>query len=237
MFLTLKKYDIITCFLAVFLMAVTYSFVIKGTESVMTSSTPVSGKVIVVDAGHGYPDGGAVGESGVPEKDINLSVAFKLQELLEKNGAYVLLTRADDNAVVDDLNRKIRDIKRSDLNFRRDFKNSSNCDAFISIHMNKFPQSKYSGAQVFYASEPKESRVLGEKMMSRLKEISYTENNRAAKVADESIFILKDSIVPSVIVECGFLSNHDEEKLLLTDEYQDKLAFAIYCGLMDYMNK
>lgn len=188
-----------------------------------------------INAPHGYPDGGAVGESGVPEKDINLSVAFKLQELLEKNGAYVLLTRADDNAVVDDLNRKIRDIKRSDLNFRRDFKNNSNCDAFISIHMNKFPQSKYSGAQVFYASEPKESRVLGEKIMSRLKEISYTENNRAAKLADESIFILKDSIVPSVIVECGFLSNHGEEKLLLTDEYQDKIAFAIYSGLMDYM--
>lgn len=222
--------------MAVVLAASTVGYINESTKSVVTSALPSSGRVIVIDAGHGYPDGGAVGESGVLEKDLNLSIAIKLQKLLEKGGAHVLLTRADDNAVVDNLKEKIREIKRKDLNTRRNFKNDTECDAFVSIHMNKFSDSRYSGAQVFYAKEPTESKLLSESIQSKLKEMVNPNNNRVAKTTDGTIFILKDSKVPSVIVECGFLSNSEEEALLKTDEYQDKIAFAIYSGILEYFS-
>ena len=103
--------------------------------------------------------------------------------------------------------------------------------------MNKFPESQYSGAQVFYAKEPAESKVLGDTIQSKLKEMVAPDNNRVAKTTDGSIFILKDSKVPSVIVECGFLSNSQEESLLQTEEYQDKIAFAVYAGILEYLGK
>ena len=223
--------------MAVVLAFITVSYIKHGTQSVVTSALPSSGSVIVIDAGHGYPDGGAVGGSGTQEKDLNLAIAFKVQRLLEQGGAHVLLTRADDNAVVDNLNQKIREIKRSDLNNRRNFKNNSECDAFVSIHMNKFSEEQYSGAQVFYAKEPVDSKILGEIIQSKLKEMVNPDNDRVAKTADDKIFILKNSKVPSVIVECGFLSNSEEETLLQSDEYQDKIAFAIYTGILEYLGQ
>lgn len=236
MFLTIKKYDLITCALAVILSVITFNYIKEGTDTVITSTVPVSGKVIVIDAGHGYPDGGAVGISGASEKELNLSVSFKLQNLLEKSGASVLLTRADDNAVVEDLDKKIKELKREDLKNRNELKNNSNCDAFVSIHMNKYTDSRYSGAQVFCSKEPSGSRILGEKIQASLKAVVDPSNNRTAKTTDGNIFILKDSKVPSVIVECGFLSNSAEEELLQQEAYQEKLAFAIYSGIMDFMN-
>lgn len=222
--------------MAVVLAAMTFGYIKNSAESVVTSALPSSGKVIVIDAGHGFPDGGAVGSSGVQEKDLNLAIAQKLQMLLEQGGASVLITRADDNAVAEDLNKKIREIKRADLKNRRDFKNNSECDAFVSIHMNKFPEEQYKGAQVFCAGEPAESRILGEAIQSKLKEMVDPSNDRVAKTADSGIFVLKDSKVPSVIVECGFLSNSEEAKLLQTDEYQNKIAFAIYSGILEYLS-
>lgn len=236
LFLTIKKYDVISCVMAVFLCVITFNYIKNSTESIVTSAPPANGRVVIIDAGHGTPDSGAVGISGSLEKDINLEVALKLQKLLEQGGAHVLLTRADDNAVTQDLEQKIREIKRSDLNNRRNFKNDSGCDAFVSIHMNKFPQSQYSGAQVFYADKPESSRLLGEHIQHRLKENLDPENNRVAKKADGNIYILKNSSVPSVIVECGFLSNPAEEAKLLDANYQDRVAFAVYYGIMDYIS-
>ena len=202
-----------------------------------TLAVPPSGKCVVLDAGHGAPDGGAVGISGVLEKDINLKICQKLQRLLEQSGTFVIITRSDDNNIAPDEKGKIRDIKRADLKARRDFKNTPNADIFISVHMNKFPEGKYRGAQVFYAKNPNESKILGEFLQKSFIENLDKSNTRTAKAADNSIYILTDSKIPSVIAECGFLSNPEEEALLKTDEYQEKIAWARYLGISDYFNK
>ncbi len=202
-----------------------------------TASPPVSGRVIVIDAGHGTPDGGAVGLSGTLEKDLNLEVAKSLGNFLEQSGAFVVYTRYDDNSIADDLDKSIREIKRSDLNNRKNIKANSGADMFISIHMNKFSDSQYKGAQVFYAQSPDESKVLAEKIQNKIKEIADNTNVREAKSDNNSIFILKNSNIPSVVVECGFLSNEEEEFKLKTKEYRDKIAFAVFAGINDYLTR
>ena len=236
MFFTLKKTDIISCLMAVFVALTTYTVVKSGCESIVVSALPFNGKIIVIDAGHGIPDGGAVGISGTIEQSLNLDIALKLQHMLEQSGAYVILTRADENAVAEDLSAKIRDIKRSDLKYRRDMRDNSGCDAFISIHMNKFEQEKYSGAQVFYSASPESSKILGDCIQQKLISVADPQNTRVAKVADSGIFILKNSNVPSAIVECGFLSNIEEEQKLGTEQYREQLAYAIYHGITDYFD-
>lgn len=235
MFITIKKYDIISCFMAAFLALLTFALVKSGFNSVAVSALPFNGKVIILDAGHGIPDGGAVGISGTVEQEINLQVTLKLQQLLEQSGAYVILTRADEHSVAEDLSNKIKEIKKEDLKYRRDMRDSG-CDAFISIHMNKFEIEKYSGAQVFY-SDNEQSRTLGEKIQDSLKLHVDQSNNRVAKKSEKNIYILNDSNVPSVVVECGFLSNKNEEQLLNTEEYQQKIAYGIYNGIIDFFNK
>lgn len=221
--------------MAAFLALLTFALVKSGFNSVAVSALPFNGKVIILDAGHGIPDGGAVGISGTVEQEINLQVTLKLQQLLEQSGAYVILTRADENSVAEDLSNKIKEIKKEDLKYRRDMRDSG-CDAFISIHMNKFEIEKYSGAQVFY-SDNEQSRTLGEKIQESLKLHVDQSNNRVAKKSEKNIYILNDSNVPSVVVECGFLSNKNEEQLLNTEEYQQKIAYGIYNGIIDFFNK
>ena len=110
-------------------------------------------------------------------------------------------------------------------------------DIFVSIHMNKFPDKNQKGAQTFYAKTPLESKVLGETIQKNMIEFLDKSNKRLAKEAESSIYILKDSKKPAVIVECGFLSNDTEEKLLLTDDYQNKVAWAIYAGINEYFTE
>ena len=203
-------------------------------SSVTVSYVPSYKKVIVIDAGHGSPDGGAVGINGTVEKDINLKIASKLQSLLERSGAKVIVTRSDDNAIPEDKLKSVRDIKKSDMKNRRDFRENYGADMFVSIHMNKYPSEKVHGAQVFYSSSPDESKILGEAIQGELKLICDPQNNRVAKKADKNIYILKESSVPAVIVECGFLSNKAEEQKLNTDKYQSQIAWAIYSGIQKY---
>ena len=192
-----------------------------------TAAPPVSGKVIVIDAGHGSPDGGAVGISGVLEKDLNLSVAKSLGNYLEQSGATVIYTRIDDNSVVD-AHSGIKKTKLDDLKKRKHIKNNSGADMFVSIHMNKFPEQQYKGAQVFYPDKPHEQ--------NKMKIFVDKTNNREIKNDEGSIFVLSDSTIPSVVVECGFLSNPEEEDKLQTKEYREKIAFAIFAGITDYIN-
>lgn len=234
MILTIKKSSIIkvTAVLTVIAVAVIFSFSYFKTAT--TSGIPVNKKIIVIDAGHGTPDGGAVASDGTEEKDINLDVANRLYKLLEKTGAYVIMTRLDDNAVTDDLDTKIREIKRRDLKNRRDIRDTSDADLFVSIHMNKFEQPQYYGAQVFYSETPPESKKLAENIQNELITLADPSNTRSVKKA-EGIFILQNSKIPSVLVECGFLSNPAELEKLKTDEYRDTLAWAIYCGIVKYL--
>lgn len=237
MFLTFRKSDFVTAIMAVFVAVTAYTAINYGCKSIVVSALPFNGRIIVIDAGHGLPDGGAVSENGTVEQGLNLDIAKRLQHMLEQSGAYVLMTRADENSVADNLDTKIREIKRSDLKFRKSLRDSSGCDAFISIHMNKFEQSKYKGAQVFYSKTPVNSKLLGNCLQNSLIEIADPDNKRVAKEADNSIFILKNSDTPSVIVECGFISNAEEEAKLNSEEYREKLAYSIYNGICSYFDQ
>ena len=126
--------------------------------------------------------------------------------------------------------------KSEDLKKRRNMVKECGADIFVSIHMNKFTQEKYKGAQVFYSASNEESRILGEAIQKALPEILNDGNTRVAKKSDGNIFILNNVSVPSVIVECGFLSNTQEAENLKNEEYQDKMAQAIYAGIENYFN-
>lgn len=233
MFFTFNVRKIAAIILLIIVLVTAVIFVRNALRNNETANLPVAKRTIVIDAGHGFPDGGAVSESGTAEKDINFDVAVRLCNLLEKTGAYVIMTRLDDNAVTDDLNAKIKEIKRNDLKNRKNIRNNSNADLFVSIHMNKFEQPQYFGAQVFYSNTPNESKELAECIQTELINLADPTNTRMVKKA-EGIYILKDSPIPSVLVECGFLSNPEEAAKLETDKYRDTLAWAVYCGILKF---
>ncbi len=238
MFRVIKKEAIICVFLCFLGMSVALGiYAIKTSRSepaVSDKAMPggVSGKIILIDAGHGGADAGA-SANGVSEKEINLSVAKKLKEHIEANGGTVVMTREEDCSTAD--GKENGSWKVADLKKRKSMASEAGADIFISIHMNKFPQEKYKGAQVFYSGDNEDSRLLGEAIQKALPEILGDGNTRAAKKSDGNIFILKGVSIPSVVVECGFLSNKEEAELLKNEEYQDKVAYAICSGLTDYL--
>lgn len=197
---------------------------------------PTEGKTIIIDAGHGAPDGGAVGNTGVLEKDVNLSVARALQNFFESNGTNVILTRSDDNGIYD-VDGSIKNKKVSDIKNREEIINEANADLFISIHMNKFPQTQYNGPQVFYSKNNENSEILAKCIQKSMIASLNPENKREAKKADDGIYLLKHTHIPAALVECGFLSNPEEEKKLIDEKYQKQLAWSIYCGIIEYFNE
>lgn len=205
-------------------------------ELEQTSSTPVSGKVVVVDAGHGVPDEGAESSRGTTEAETNLKIALKLQNLLEQSGCTVILTRSDENSIYDLDKNTLREKKISDIRNRVKIGNNSVADIFVSIHLNKIPQSQYYGWQCFYSSGNKKSIDLAKKIQSNLNDSIQKENKRVAMKLD-TVYIMKHVEIPISIVECGFLSNPEEEKQLLDDEYQNRLAWGIFNGIIEYFNE
>lgn len=193
-------------------------------ESVETFSMPVASKNIVIDAGHGDWDPGKVAKDGTLEKDINLQISKYLQGYLEQSGGFVLTTRIDDTA--------LSDKKREDLKERKNIANNEEVDLLVSIHQNSFPKENVKGAQVFYYEGSEESKKLAEYVQNRLKEVDSS-NDRVAK-ANKDYYILKQTKMPAIIVECGFLSNTEENNNLKNEEYQKKIAWAIYLGILDY---
>ena len=206
----------------------------KNEENIVpTVSLPVSGKTIVVDAGHGVPDEGAESSNGTSEAETNLKIALKLQELLEQSGCTVILTRSDENAIYDIDSKTLRQKKKSDIHNRVKIGNESQADIFVSIHLNKIPQQQYDGWQTFYNAKSEDGRKLAISIQDSIGKAVQTENNRVAKSID-NIYIIKHVEIPTTIVECGFLSNPEEEKKLLENSYQDKLAWGIYNGIINY---
>ena len=202
-------------------------------KTVETVATPVSNKVVIVDAGHGTPDEGAESSNGTTEAEINLKIALKLQTLLEQSGCTVLLTRSDENEIYDAESNTIREKKVSDMKNRVKIGNESSADIFVSIHLNKIAESQYDGWQTFYKTGSEESKRLATEIQSNLNDTIQKENNRQpAKL--NTVYLMKYVEIPITIVECGFLSNPEEEILLQTEEYQDKLAWGIYNGIADY---
>ena len=230
--LSKKRIGTITAILLVALFAFTFQTA-NLNNTVQTVSLPVSNKVIVVDAGHGKPDEGAQSSNGTTEAETNLKIALKLQTLLEQSGATVILTRSDENAIYDLDKTTLREKKVSDIHNRVKIGNESSADIFVSIHLNKIPQSQYYGWQCFYKQNDEKSTNLAKSIQENLNDAIQKENKRVAMKLD-SVYIMKHVEIPISIVECGFLSNPEEEAQLLTDEYQDKLAWGIYNGIMDY---
>ena len=220
-------------FLSIFIFIFTSDNLRKDEEIVPTVSLPVSGKVIIIDAGHGVPDEGAESSNGITEAQTNLKIALKLQSLLEQSGSTVILTRSDENAIYDIDSKSLRQKKISDIRNRVKIGNGSSADIFVSIHLNKIPQSQYDGWQTFYKDGNENGAKLAKKIQASLNETIDKENNRVAKPID-NVYIIKHVEIPTTIVECGFLSNPDEEKKLLEDEYQNKLAWGIYNGIINY---
>lgn len=220
-------------FLAIFIFMLTSSNLGGKNNYVETVSLPVSGKTIVIDAGHGVPDEGAQSSNGATEAETNLKIALKLQNLLEQSGSSVVLTRSDENAIYDIDTKTLRQKKISDIKNRVKIGNESQADIFVSIHLNKIPQSQYDGWQTFYKEGSEEGKKLAESIQTNLNEAIQRENNRVAKTID-NVYIIKHVEIPTTIVECGFLSNPEEEKMLLEDGYQNKLAWGIYNGIIDF---
>ena len=176
---------------------------------------------------------GAQSSNGTTEAQINLKIALKLQNLLEQSGATVILTRSDENAIYDIDKTTLREKKISDIHNRVKIGNESSADIFVSIHLNKIPQQQYYGWQTFYKENDEKSIKLAKSIQTNLNDAIQKENKRVSMKLNK-VYIMKHVEIPITIVECGFLSNPEEEKQLLEDEYQNKLTWGIYNGIIDY---
>ena len=188
---------------------------------------------VIIDAGHGIPDGGAVGVSGSVEQKINLDIALKLKEVLEAKSIRVIMTREDENGLWDDENQSIRQKKVADMNNRLNIMKKSHADLFISIHMNSYPNHKTSGLRVFYAPNHSEIKPLAENIQVRMQDITGA-NTTVVKSADKTLFLMKNPPIPAILVECGFVSNPTEEKKLQEADYQARLAWAMADAIEKY---
>ncbi len=189
---------------------------------------------IIIDAGHGGEDGGAVGVNQVLEKEINLSIAQKLRENLQAHNFEVIMTREGDYSIGDQSLDTIAQRKRSDTKKRLEIVEETGSCILISIHQNHFSESKYHGAQMFYGKNHEKSQVLAEAIRQNIVSSLQPDNKRENKQGDQGIYLLEHCKVPCVLVECGFLSNPEEAGLLSEEGYQKKMADAIYNGLIDY---
>ncbi len=192
---------------------------------------------VVLDAGHGGEDGGAVGVNGVMEKDVNLAIVLELEKYLKQNNFDVVLIRDGDYSVGDQTLSTISERKRSDTKNRlRMVEEAGDC-ILLSIHQNHFTESQYDGAQMFYSQNNPESQALAEAVRQNIVSSLQPENRRENKPAEKNIYLLYHCQVPAVLVECGFLSNPAEAEKLSTESYQKAMAAAIYNGLIDYLQE
>jgi N-acetylmuramoyl-L-alanine amidase len=186
----------------------------------------------VIDAGHGGMDPGKVGINGALEKDINLKIAMEVKTLLEKNDICVIMTRDEDKGLYDEGagNKKVQDMKR-----RIALIEEAEPVLTVSIHQNSYPEEYVHGAQVFYYNGSAEGSKLAERIQERLVCTIDPENTRQIK-GNDTYYLLKKTQSPIVIVECGFLSNTAEAEKLCSEYYQEKLAWAIHIGILQYLN-
>ncbi|MBQ3182116.1 MAG: N-acetylmuramoyl-L-alanine amidase [Clostridia bacterium] len=190
---------------------------------------------VVIDAGHGGEDGGAVGINGCIEKELNLDIALILRDLLTASGVNVKMTRSEDIMLYDAATpgkKKIQDLKK------RVEIGEENEDSFtVSIHMNTYPSSKYSGAQVYYSPNHPDSKALAETVQGNIKAYLQPDNTRQIKEATSAIYLLHNIKNPAILIECGFISNQSEAELLCRDDYRHKVALTIYSAVIDHLNK
>lgn len=190
---------------------------------------------VILDAGHGGFDGGASGADGTLEKELNLVITQKLRTLLTALGFETVMVRETDTSVNDGGESTVRDKKRSDLKNRLALMGKyPNC-VYLCVHQNYFPQTQYSGTQIFYAPNGDDSLRLAQELQSSVKLRLQPENVRKIKPCTKDVYIIYRATAPAVLVECGFLSNPGELARLKTEEYQNQLAFSLACGLLGYV--
>ena len=181
------------------------------------------------------PDGGAVGVGGTIEQKINLEVSKKVEEVLIGKGIEVILTRKSEKCLSEEAEGKtLREMKKEDMNKRLNIIKESDANLFISIHMNQFPEEKVNGLRLFYDKNHPETKELAEMMQERMSRVTGAKMY-AVKTADQSLFLMKNPPVPAILVECGFMSNFEEEKKLNDEDYQSRLAWAIAEAIEEYL--
>lgn len=191
---------------------------------------------VIIDPGHGGEDGGATGVTGTLEKGVNLSISQKLQMLLEFYGENTVMTRNEDESIHNE-GDSVRGRKISDIKNRVKLVKKAENPVLLSVHLNFFPQESCRGAQVFYSQHNEKSKDLAESVQEMLKLGMNDGNNRSAKKAEKSIYLLNHVDCPAALTECGFLSNYSEEALLVTQEYQTKLAACIAAGYLQFISQ
>lgn len=239
-FLYTLKFSIIALLTAIIIFALAFAFYgindRKQADSSLPTITEIDKIRFVIDAGHGGEDAGAIADDGTLEKDLSLEISKILSSILELNGSSVALTRNDDRLLYDHYNdledytgkKKVYDLKNR-LKIAEEEENS----IYVGIHLNKFPQGKYSGLQVYYSKNNDLSYEIATSIKDVVKESLQPENKRQVK-ADSSIYILANAKIPAVLIECGFLSNEKELNNLKTEDYRKALALCIFSGIVKF---
>ena len=192
--------------------------------------------IIILDAGHGGMDGGCSSVNGVPEKGINLHILLCLRDLLQMEGYTVEVTRDTDRSIHDDGIEGIASQKSSDMDNRLELFNRYDNAICISIHQNQSTDPAYSGAQMCYSDNVRGSGALAQTLQDTFVAQLQPENTREIKQCGKELYLCYFSENPTVMVECGFLSNPEEAALLETEEYQQQVAFTVFAGLNQYLN-
>ncbi len=226
---------IITAFLII-LSAMLYLTFMANFSAAEASSMSITQKTVIVDAGHGGDDGGAIGIDGTVEKDINLDIALKLEKILKFYGFNVIMTRTQDVMTCDDGLDSLRKRKISDIHNRFELMRKNPDAIFISVHQNKFEDSSQHGTQVFYSGNDERSKELAEAIQTSVTLTLQRKNDRVVKKSGSGIYLLYHAKIPAVLVECGFISNSDEVKKLKDESYRMKLAILIADGLLKYLS-
>lgn len=206
---------------------------LRDPDAVQTVGS-ASAPVIVLDAGHGGIDGGCSTADGIPEKGINLSILLDLRDLLTFSGYEVHVTRDTDRSIHDSGVTGIANQKRSDMENRLAILNAPKDAVCISIHQNQFTDPQYSGAQMFYSAANPRSEALAGTLQSAFQTMLQPRNSREIKLCGKELYLCDQCRHPMVMAECGFLSNPEEAALLVTDEYQHKVAFTIYSAIQQW---
>ncbi|MBQ6818492.1 MAG: N-acetylmuramoyl-L-alanine amidase [Clostridia bacterium] len=207
----------------------------KDYQTLPTNSQPNRQRpTIIIDAGHGGIDSGASGKDGTPEKIINLSISYKVKEILTALGYKSVMTREADELLISGNETTIRQKKRNDLSARLDLVEKENACILLSIHQNYYDHAQYSGTQVFFARNHPDNQRLAQSIQSAVARLLQPTNRRSIKTVGSEIFLLNQCTKPAVMVECGFMSNTKELSLLKNEEYQTKMAFCIVMGLLSY---
>ena len=232
------KYNVIKAVVVVAagicIVALPFFYMQKG-EAFTASSANISNEApIILDAGHGGEDGGAIGVGGILEKDIKLSVTVKTNSVLRFFGYQTLLTRNGDNMTCDEGLSSQRARKVSDIKNRFALLENTDCLCFISIHQNFFGGNAH-GAQIFYSGGNEESKILAQTLQDNIRTALQPENSRVIKQATDDIYILYHTKKPAVLAECGFISNSSDAAMLTDEEYQNKLAFVIAESTLKYL--